>query len=415
MQPAAATSLAYCELNHLAPPADKKAGESSTSAVRLNQQLSALSRLDVLARGTDRVAASEAVEVLMNTAALGVSCKPLAARAVKILEAIHTEGKTQPSVKSLIRQQAQVLCDYTHLACEPVRSSDGQDRKHLAGVETKGGERPAAQPTALLPQAIQDMAAHAAVDVDAGTLYRRFQSEFARSRPAAARIELPASRPGLVQAALQGLKRIQLIGMMEASAELNKKEFEAAMGKAVVQLIDQNIPDAVAGQPRALVVHVVGRDGAPDRWGVLVACRAAGAPQKHDILLLDGTTPKSNSMNHRLIGWLKDSFPEHINHVIHAGTDRPKPVPGDGGLFIAHALRQLDQQQARGPADFIPNSEQIKLQLDENVSAWCGRPGHQQVKDLSSLPGVAAAIAATSVEDGGPHVRSESPPLWWVA
>ncbi len=427
MQTTVSFKSAYAAIDHLLPPADAKHVDHSNPeapAAQVAHEGAVLKGLDQLARSADAHAASEAVEVLMNVAALGSTRIALADRAVRVLSALHDDANVPPHLKSAIRQQALALRDYTQAVGRPAKPcSDGKG----AAVE----EPPAAAKVpGALPAALRFMAVQALQDGDAKALHDRFKADTEALRAsyteAAGHSPLRKAResaspravtPEAVERALAGLTQVRVIPRVftlpQHSSPAERTTFEAAVWQLVSQGIefeDGNDIDAPV-RPGVLVLRVTGAPGQADRWMALLAVPSQDKAGQQDILLLHSKKEHPDVFSADLMAWLATALPGGVAHVAVAGFSRPEPMPDDGGLFLAHQSRQFDQALASDGAHAARKTGAAKSQLDEAVIDWCKKSRADQRAALATLPGMQDARGPGPVS---PPLKPVPATAWWT-
>ncbi len=406
MQPTAPFRNAYAALDHLLPAADGKHASGPAQAAQVAREDQVLLGLGALARSADVHAAAEAVEVLMNVAAQGGQPASLADRAVKVLCTLHEDAQAPSPVKSAIRQQALALRDYTQAAGAP------------------------AQPAHSLPAALRSLATQALQDEAAKALHERFKADTdaVRARYAAAAgnrrvgeaapsTGARAATPEQVEQALCGLTQVKVmprvLTLPQHTSPAELETLEAAVAQLVSQGLEIEDGDDIEApaQPGVLVLRVTGAQGRPDRWVALLSVPSQEKAGRQDILLLHGKKEHPDVFGANLMGWLADAAPGLVANVTVAGFDRPRPMPDDGGLFLAHQIRQFDQALAADRSHEARKTGSAKNLLDEAVIDWCQQSRAHQCAALAALPGM---------QDAG-RPGPESPPLrpaaataWWT-
>lgn len=370
-------------------------------------QAASLSSLAAIARQADHRESAEAIEVLMNLAALGAVSKPLSERAVEVLTVLHADTKISSSTRAMIRQQAAALCEYTRAALPLAQSKP----EGASAIETKAAPQAPARLESFVSASIMEMAAHAVDDKEAQALHEGFAAEAARARPAAGHISLPTATPDMVTSALAGLTEMRVMPTVVTMPPKASAADCNVLDAAVKSLIDLDVDAEVAGQPAVLLLRLTAPNNQPDRWVAMVAARSPHEPGKQDILLLH-SLDSQDTFNADLVQTLRHALPMHLATAMAAGCERPRTLPNDGGRFLAHMLRQLNQKLGESPAERVRTSADVKLILDELVHAWGQQPRTTQVQALAALPGVEAASQPANKAE--PVVKAPNSTLWWA-
>lgn len=419
MQPTVSFTNAYAAIDYLLAGADAK---HSSQAAQVAREEQALQGLGQLARSADVHAASEALEVLMNLAAQGATPTALADRAVKVLSVLHDDAKAPSHLKAAIRQQALALREYTQSAvasAQPSRESTG------AAV----GAAPATAADSL-PAALRSMAALALQDEAAKALHERFKADtdVVRARYAAAAgtpaLREPSESAGLravtpekVEQALGGLDRLKVmprvLTLPQHTSPAELETLEAAVAQLVSLGIEFEEGDDIEApvRPGVLVLRVAGAQGQSDRWVALLAVPSHDRPGQQDILLLHSAQARHDVFSSNLATWLTRALPGVVAHVAVAGATRPRPMPDDGGLFLAHQIRQFDQALAGDRSHAARKTAAAKNLLDEGVIGWCRQSRAGQCAALATLPGVHNASGPAPVR---PPLKAAPAAAWWT-
>ncbi len=420
MQPTAPFTSAYAAFDYL-QAADGKHANADALVAREDQVLRGL---DHLARGADAHTASEAVEVLMNLAAQGATPTRLADRAVKALSVLHDDVKAPPHLKAAIRQQALALREYAQSAGKAAQAT----REYKGSAV--GGPVPAAEAANALPAALRAMAAQALQDADAQALHERFKadSNAVRTRYAAAAVHPPLRKPSgstgsrsvtpeAVEQALGGLTQVKVLPRVltlpQHTSPAQLKNLEAAVVQLVSQGIDFEEDDDIEApvRPGVLVLRVTGAQGQADRWVALLAVPSCDKPGRQDLLILHSAQDRHDAFSPNLVGWLGHALPGVVAHVAVAGAMRPQPMPDDGGLFLAHQIRQFDKALAGDRSHEARKTAAAKNLLDEAVIEWCQKPRATQRAALAALPGMQGASVPKTRD---PSLKPEPSTAWWT-